>query len=148
MSWWISTLVFRLHAADGQCPYSLSNLIRCVYCTLFYQDVAESTVDIVYLGETVCSKRTELSLKDYVDIAHQLREAGKQVCLSTMTLLEAPALVRDMARYVDNGEFMIEANEIGAIQLAHEKSLPFVVGSPINCYNQHTLNLFLKQGMQ
>src|SRR5690554_7377023 len=65
-----------------------------------------------------------------------------------MTLLEAPALVRDMARYVDNGEFMIEANEIGAIQLAHEKSLPFVVGSPINCYNQHTLNLFLKQGMQ
>src|SRR5690554_4180449 len=92
----------------------------------FYQDVAESTVDIVYLGETVCSKRTELSLKDYMDIAHQLREAGKQVCLSTMILLEAPALVRDMARYVDNGEFMIEANEIGAIQLAHEKSLPFV----------------------
>src|SRR5690554_7960462 len=75
-----------------------------------------------------------------MDIAHQLREAGKQVCLSTMTLLEAPALVRDMARYVDNGEFMIEANEIGAIQLAHEKSLPFVVGSPINYYNQHTLN--------
>lgn len=114
----------------------------------FYQEVAESNVDIVYLGETVCSKRTELNLKDYMDIAHQLREAGKQVCLSTMTLLEAPALVRDMVRYVDNGEFMIEANEIGAVQLAHEKNLPFVVGSPINCYNQHTLKLFIKQGMQ
>lgn len=47
----------------------------------FYEEVADSNVDIVYLGETVCSKRTELSLKDYMEIAHQLREAGKQVCL-------------------------------------------------------------------
>src|SRR5690606_40290941 len=63
----------------------------------FYKDVADDAgVDIVYLGETVCQKRTELRFADYMDIAHQLREAGKTVCLSTMTLLEAPALVRDL----------------------------------------------------
>lgn len=114
----------------------------------FYRDVADSEVDIVYLGETVCQKRTELNLNDYMNIAQQLREAGKQVCLSTMVLLEAPTLVREMVRYVDNGEFMVEANDIGAVQLAHEKKLPFVVGPAINCYNQHTLKLLIKQGMQ
>jgi collagenase-like PrtC family protease len=114
----------------------------------FYRDVADSPVDIVYMGETVCSKRQELKLEDYMKIAHELREAGKQVCLSTMVLLEAPALVREMSRYVDNGEFMIEANDIGAVQLAQEKNLPFVIGSAINCYNQHTLKLFAKKGMK
>ena len=115
----------------------------------FYKDVADDAgVDIVYLGETVCQKRTELRFADYMDIAHQLREAGKTVCLSTMTLLEAPALVRDMVRYVDNGEFMVEANDVGAIQIAREKHLPFVAGAAINCYNQHSLKYLLQQGMQ
>ena len=36
----------------------------------FYRRAAESNVDIVYLGETVCSKRRELSLVDYLEIAH------------------------------------------------------------------------------
>lgn len=57
----------------------------------FYQQAAESDVEHVYLGETVCSKRRELKLDDYLAIAHMLREAGKKVTLSTMTLLEAPA---------------------------------------------------------
>ena len=115
----------------------------------FYKDVADDAgVDIVYLGETVCQKRTELRFADYMDIAHQLREAGKTVCLSTMTLLESPSLVRDMVRYVDNGEFMVEANDVGAIQIAREKHLPFVAGAAINCYNQHSLKYLLQQGMQ
>ncbi|MBD3646518.1 MAG: U32 family peptidase, partial [Pseudomonadales bacterium] len=28
----------------------------------FYEDIAQSRADIVYLGETVCSKRRELKL--------------------------------------------------------------------------------------
>lgn len=48
----------------------------------FYQQAAESSVDIVYLGETVCSKRRELKFDDYLEIAHMLRErASKFVCL-------------------------------------------------------------------
>ena len=114
----------------------------------FYYDVAGAPVDIVYLGETVCQKRSELRMDDYLTIAHQLRESGKQVCLSTMTLLESPASVRDLVRYVNNGDFMIEANDAGAVQLAQEKKLPFVAGAAINCYNQHTLRYLLKSGMQ
>ena len=46
----------------------------------FYRTAAESSLDIIYLGETVCPKRRELRLEDYIAIAHQLREAGKKWC--------------------------------------------------------------------
>lgn len=113
----------------------------------FYQQAADSSIDIVYLGETVCSKRRELKLADYMALAHMLREAGKQVCLSTMTLLEAPSELRELRKYVENGEFLIEANDVGAISLLQEQSLPFVAGAAINCYNQHTLRRLVGMGM-
>lgn len=114
----------------------------------FYQEVAASDVDIVYLGETVCSKRRELKFDDYLQLAHMLREAGKQVCLSTMTLLEAPSELREMRRYCDNGEFLVEANDMGAVGLLHEKRLPFVAGSALNVYNHHSLRRLVNMGMQ
>ncbi|MGB4360887.1 MAG: U32 family peptidase, partial [Rhodoferax sp.] len=49
----------------------------------FYEAVAPSPVDIVYLGEVVCSRRHEVRLSDWLDIAAVLREAGKEVLLST-----------------------------------------------------------------
>ena len=107
----------------------------------FYQQAAASEVDVVYLGETVCPKRRELRLPDYLQIAHQLREAGKEVVLSTMTLLESPADLRELRRYCDNGEFLIEANDFGAVGLLQEQGLPFVAGAAINCYNHHSLQI-------
>lgn len=113
----------------------------------FYQQAADSSVDIVYLGETVCSKRRELKFDDYMSIAHMLREAGKQVCLSTMTLLEAPSELRELRKYCDNGEFLVEANDVGAIPYLQEHKVPFVAGAAINCYNQHTLRKLMSLGM-
>ncbi|MCH8501126.1 MAG: U32 family peptidase [Aliidiomarina sp.] len=114
----------------------------------FYRQAAESDVDVVYLGETVCSKRRELKLDDYLTIAHELREAGKQVCLSTMTLLEAPSELRELKRYCDNGEFLVEANDVGAIRLLREHGLPFVAGAAISVYNQHSVKRLVDMGMQ
>jgi collagenase-like PrtC family protease len=54
----------------------------------FYDSIAQSPVDIVYLGETVCSRRHELRLADWLAIAAVLREAGKEVVLSTQVLIE------------------------------------------------------------
>lgn len=113
----------------------------------FYQKAADSKVDIVYLGETVCSKRREFKFKDYMALAHMLREAGKQVCLSSMTLLEAPSELRELKNYVDNGEFILEANDTSAISALQQKSLPFIAGAAINCYNQHTLTHLIKMGL-
>jgi len=114
----------------------------------FYENAASSSADIIYLGETVCAKRKELLLDDYLNIAHMLREAGKQVVLSTMTLLESPADIRQLKRYCDNGDFLVEANDIGAVGLLAENRLPFVGGSALNCYNAQSLKFLLDQGMK
>lgn len=113
----------------------------------FYQQAMSSNADIVYLGESVCSKRREMKVNHWFDIAKELSSAGKQVVISTMALLEAPSEVSVMKKYIDNGDFAIEANDVSAIQLASEKKVPFVVGPAINTYNAHTLKLFRKQGM-
>ncbi|WP_089137565.1 U32 family peptidase [Vibrio rumoiensis] len=113
----------------------------------FYQQAKQSQADIIYLGESVCSKRREMKPAQWFDIAKELAEAGKQVVLSTMALLEAPSEVNVMKRYIDNGDFAIEANDVSAIQLAHEAKIPFVVGTAVNTYNAHTLKLFAKLGM-
>ncbi len=114
----------------------------------FYRQVAESSVDIVYLGETVCAKRRELRLDDYIHIAHQLRDAGKEVVLSSMTLLESPADLRELNRYCDNGEFIVEANDMGAVSLLRERGLPFIAGNSLPFYNQHSLLYLIRMGMQ
>ncbi|HIF9429199.1 TPA: U32 family peptidase [Photobacterium damselae] len=113
----------------------------------FYQQAQSANVDIIYLGETVCSKRREMKAADWFEIAKSLADNGKQVVLSTMALLEAPSEVNVMKKYIDNGDFIIEANDVSAIQLAHEHRVPFVVGPAVNCYNAQTLSLFLKKGM-
>ena len=113
----------------------------------FYQQAKISNIDIIYLGESVCSKRRELKPAQWLDIAKDIADSGKQVVLSTMALLEAPSEVNIMKKYIDNGDFIIEANDVSAIQLASEAKIPFVVGPAVNCYNAQTLNLFLKQGM-
>ncbi len=113
----------------------------------FYQKASESQADIIYLGETVCSKRRELKADDWFSIARSLADNGKQVVLSTMALLESRSELSVMKQYIDNGEFIIEANDVSAIQIAHQAKIPFVVGPAVNAYNAQTLALFLKQGM-
>ena len=48
----------------------------------FYKEVASWPVDTVYLGETVCSRRRELRLRDWLTIGEALQAAGKEVVLS------------------------------------------------------------------
>ena len=43
---------------------------------------------------------------------------------------------------------MVEANDLGAVQLAYEQKVPFVCGPAINCYNADVIALLLKKGMQ
>ncbi len=113
----------------------------------FYHDAVTNEADIVYLGETVCSKRREMRFNDWMAIAKDLASNGKQVVLSTMALLEAPSEVKTIQTYVDNGEFIIEANDFSAVQLANEKKLPFVAGPALNLYNAQALQILIEKGM-
>jgi collagenase-like PrtC family protease len=112
----------------------------------FYADVAKMPVDVVYLGETVCSRRHEMRADDWLDIARQLADAGKEVVLSSQTLIESESDLKALRRLVDNGTFLVEADEMGAVRLLAEKKLPFVAGMSLNVFNGHTLNLLAGMG--
>lgn len=113
----------------------------------FYRAAAGSEAQIIYLGESVCSKRRATKFNDWLAMARELAAAGKQVVLSTLALLQSPSELTELKRYVDNGEFMIEASDFGAVTLANEAGLPFVAGPALNVYNAVTLELLLKMGM-
>ncbi|WP_305800121.1 hypothetical protein [Thiolapillus sp.] len=101
----------------------------------FYRQVADMPVDIVYLGETVCSKRRLFRFDDWMDTARMLRDAGKEVVLSTLALLEAESELKTLRRICANGEFLVEANDMAAVQLLSAAGLPFVAGPTVNIYN-------------
>ncbi len=111
----------------------------------FYEQVAKSPVDIVYLGEIICSKRAVIRFSDWMDIGERLAAAGKEVVMSTMTLLEAESELKMMRRICENGKFLVEANDIGAIQLM--KGKPFVTGPSVNVYNQRALAKLANVGL-
>lgn len=112
----------------------------------FYRQIADAPVDIVYLGETVCSKRTLLRTDDWFALADQLAGAGKEVVLSTLALLEAESELKRLRRICDNGRYLVEANDMGAVQLLRGR--PFIAGHSVNIYNQRTLKLLAEEGLQ
>lgn len=113
----------------------------------FYQLAMQSEADIIYIGETICSKRREMKPSDWIELARQLATSGKQIVLSSLALLQAPSELKEISKLVDNGEFLIEAHDFGVINMLAEKKLPFVAGHGLNCYNAQTLNILLREGM-
>ncbi len=114
----------------------------------FYSRMADLPVDIVYLGETVCSKRRFLTRSDWLKVAERLSAAGKEVLLSTLTLMESESELRTMRRIVDNGTYPVEANDMAAVSVASAAGIPFVAGPHLNTYNQGTLELLAGLGAQ
>ena len=113
--------------------------------TDFYARVSEAPVDIVYLGETVCSKRRALRLPGWLAIAERLTAAGKEVVLSTLTLVEAESEVSYMRGIVENGLYLVEANDMAAVGML-DGTAPFVIGPHINVYNGSALEVMARAG--
>ncbi len=110
----------------------------------FYEAVAAAPLDIVYLGEVVCSRRHELRLNDWLDIAGQIAASGKVAVLSTQALIESESDLKTLRRIAANGRFMVEANDMGAVSLL--AGAPFVAGPHLNVFNPHTLALLAGLG--
>lgn len=114
----------------------------------FYREAAHWPLDIVYLGETVCSKRRELRTRDWIALADALAESGKQVVLSSLALVEAESELGVVARLVGHGRHWLEANDLSAVQLCRKAGLPFVAGPSLNVYNHHALAMLLDDGLR
>lgn len=113
----------------------------------FYQRMAGLPLDTIYLGETVCSKRRALRTADWIDLARHLAVGGRQIILSTLTLIEAESELSVLARLCGNGELLVEANDMAAVRLLAEKRLPFVAGPAINLYNAGSLHYLQQRGL-
>ena len=113
----------------------------------FYREAAAWPVDIVYLGETVCSKRRELRTAEWIALAEELAAAGKEVVLSSLSLVEAESELGVVDRLAAHGGFKLEANDLSAVQVCRERGTPFVAGPSLNLYNHRALAMLVEDGL-
>lgn len=112
----------------------------------FYADVADSPADCVVLGEVVCARRRELRLDDWLALARELTQAGKQVVLATQALVETESDLRLIERHGDLACHAVEAGDASALALLHGR-VPLVLGPHINIYSQAALREHADMGV-
>ncbi len=111
----------------------------------FYARIAdEAPLDIVYLGEVVCSKRTPFFEESMPDVIERLTAAGKTVVLSSPILVTTDRERKMVNGLAEDSELAIEANDLGAVaQLAGK---PHAIGPFVNVYNEATLGWLVSRG--
>jgi len=111
----------------------------------FYFRIAdEAPVDVVYVGEVVCSKREPFMAPYLADIYERLRAGGKQVVVSTLALIMNGRESKTLRETVTLPDRLIEANDFATADLLAGR--PHVIGPAVNCYNEGTLGYLVEKG--
>jgi len=61
-------------------------------------------------------------------------------------LIESEADLRALRRFCTNGRFLVEANDMAAVQLL--QGGPFVAGATLNIYNERSLRILAERGLR
>ena len=104
----------------------------------FYANLPHSRLATIYLGEVVCGRRLAMRPADWLGLARDLAQTGVEVVLSTQALIESELDLRAVRDIAENGEFLVEANDMGAVRLLAGR-VRFVAGPHLNVYNPQTL---------
>ena len=110
----------------------------------FYFRIAdEAPVDVVYVGEVVCSKREPFFESFVPEIVARLEASGKKVVHSTLALITLPREAQAIGEAAASGA-LIEANDVSGIHAL--KGKPFVVGPFINVFNEGARDFLIRSG--
>ncbi|MCK5555970.1 MAG: U32 family peptidase, partial [Alphaproteobacteria bacterium] len=111
----------------------------------FYFRIAdEAAVDVVYIGEVVCSKRAPFFAPVLPDVLKRLKKAKKEIVLSSLAMVMNKREAQATRKLATDKKMMIEANDVSA--LLHLNGRSHVIGSYINVYNEETLFWLAKKG--
>ncbi len=109
----------------------------------FYIAMLDTPVDIIYLGEVVCSRRHLMKPDDWFELAGELTAAGKNVVMSSQILIDNESDRRSMHRQIERAQaaqIEVEANDFSAVRALHQLQYPFIAGPHLNVYHADTLN--------
>jgi collagenase-like PrtC family protease len=104
----------------------------------FYANLPHAQLATVYLGEVVCGRRHGMRSADWLGLARDLAQTGIEVVLSTQALIESELDLRAMRQIAENGDFLVEANDMGAVHVLAGRTR-FVAGPHLSVYNPKTL---------
>lgn len=112
----------------------------------FYEEMLETPVETVYLGEAICSKRRLLRPEDWWDLAERVAASGREPVISTLALIESEGELKALSRLCADRRFLVEANDLGALDFLEGRG--FVAGPSINLYNHETLAFLAARGLK
>lgn len=113
-----------------------------------YELLAQAPAERVLLGETVCSKREPFVADELGAAIDLLVNAGKQVALSTLTLVTLPRERRSAQALVGaaaEAGAAVEIADLTALAWLPEGAA-FWVGPLVNVYNEATLDWLARRG--
>jgi O2-independent ubiquinone biosynthesis protein UbiV len=111
----------------------------------------EAPADEICVGEIVCSKRTPFIADHLEAVCERILKAGKRLTLCAPIL---PTLARERNVVVDlmalaeafGEKSLVEANDLGAVNVLASAGARFRVGPFVNVYNEGTLAWLAAQG--
>lgn len=111
----------------------------------FYTKIADTDIDEVYIGETVCLRRDPFLKEVQEEMADLLTKKGKNVIFSTIQLvLGQPEFKRAEELINNHPNNLVEVNDISVLSLVKDRD--FVLGPSFNNYNENTLKVLSEKG--